>query len=131
MLELKRLEATRIAASSSALDDLVLAANHLLMRTAKDEALVIPAADLKLSDPHALIVAEGGFAGIWLSRGEALDFLERNCEWELPKERPAFAQGMVAGIPTKIWLEPERVLLLVPVPYAHDFGEQLSEGARS
>jgi len=44
--------------------------------------------------------------------GAALDFLERSCEWELPRARPAFAQGMVAGLPLKLWFEPERVLLI-------------------
>jgi hypothetical protein len=116
-----------MVASPAALDELVLPAEHLLLRMAKDEALILPPAQVELADPHAIIVAEGGFAGIWLSRDEALDFLERHCEWELPKQRPAFAQGMVAGISTKIWFEQDRILLMVPTPYAHDFGERLSE----
>jgi len=32
----------------------------------------------------------------------------------------------VAGVPTKLWLEPERVLFLVPTPYAADFEERMS-----
>jgi hypothetical protein len=116
----------RIVASPSALVKLTLPTDHLLLRTAKDEALILPRARVELADPDAIIVAEGGYAGIWLSRDETFDFLERNCEWELPQQRPAFAQGMVAGIPTKLWLESERVLLLVPAPYAHDFAERLS-----
>ena len=55
---------------------------------------------------------------------EALAFLERACEWALPQQRPAFAQGAVAGVPVKLWLEGDQVLFVVPSPYVHDFEER-------
>jgi len=35
--------------------------------------------------------------------------------------RVGIAQGTVAGVPIKLWLEDERILFVVPVPYVHDF----------
>lgn len=128
MPELNRLPATRIVATPAALDNVPWPADSLVLRTAADEALVMPpVADLQLADPYAIVVAEGGFSGVWLAADIALAFLERTCEWELPVERPAFAQGAVAGIPTKLWLEAERVLLVIPSPYGHDFTERLHQ----
>ncbi|MEZ4726271.1 MAG: hypothetical protein R3E79_03955 [Caldilineaceae bacterium] len=54
-----------------------------------------------------------------------MDFLERTCEWEPPHTRPAFAQGMVAGLPVKLWFEPERVLFVIAAPYAADLAERI------
>jgi hypothetical protein len=45
----------------------------------------------------------------------------------VPNGRPAFAQGAVAGIPTKLWLEDDQVLFIVPAPYAADFAERMEE----
>ena len=125
MLELKQISATRIVASPAALDKLAWPADALVLRVAADEVLVTPTVDgLSLDDPHAIIVPEGAFAAGWVAAEEALAFLERACEWELPGQRPAFAQGSVAGVPVKLWLETERVLFVVPSPYVHDFEER-------
>ena len=125
---LKRLPATRIVATPVALDEVVWPEEALVLRFAPDEVLVMPPlGSVPVSDSHAIIIAEGGFAGVWLTAAEALAFLERACEWEIPNERPTFAQGAVAGIATKIWLEEERVLFVVPAPYAHDFEERVGE----
>jgi hypothetical protein len=127
MPELKRLPATRIVASPTALDAAQWPAESLVLRLAPDELLIIPAlAQVTLADPHAIIIAEGGYAGVWLPAADALDFLERACEWEIPAQRPAFAQGAVAGIPAKLWLEAERVLIITPAPYAAEFEERMA-----
>lgn len=124
----KRLPATRIVAAPVALDEVVWPEEALVLRLAPDEVLVMPPlGSVPVGDPHAIIIAEGGFAGVWFTAAEALTFLECACEWEIPNERPAFAQGAVAGIATKIWLEEERVLFVVPAPYAHDFEERVGE----
>ena len=78
-----------------------------------------------LADPHAIVTRDTGFAGAWLEQSEALDFLERACSWRLPDERPALAQGAVADLPVKLWLEKERVLFLVPAPLAHALEERM------
>lgn len=125
MLKLERLTATRIVATPTALDAITGMEDTLILRLAPDEALILPPVnDMRLSDPHAIIVAEGGFAGAWVATEAALNLLEHTCEWALPGHRPAFAQGAVAGIPVKLWLAEERVLFIVPVPYLYDFEER-------
>jgi hypothetical protein len=115
-------------ATPAALDEAVWPEESLVLRFAPDEALVMPPLGaVPVPDPHAIIIADGGFAGVWLTAEEALVFLERACEWEIPSERPAFAQGAVAGIATKIWLETDKVLFLVQAPYAYDFEERLGQ----
>ena len=129
MPKLNRMPATRVVANAAALD-LLGAGESLVLRFAPDEAWISPPLNeiskVLAKDSYAIIIADSGYAGVWLATDEALDFLERNCEWEIPAERPAFAQGAVAGVPTKLWLEPERVLFLVPAPYATDFEERLA-----
>lgn len=127
MLALDRIFATRIAATPQALDSAAWPDGALVLRLAPDEALVTPMlADFHLSDPHAIVVSDSGFAGAWLAAAEALEVLQRCCEWQLPGHRPAFAQGAVAGIPAKLWFEEDRVFFLVPAPFAHDFQERVS-----
>lgn len=124
MPELKRFAATRIVATPAALDAARWPQDALALRIAPDEVLVTAAVSAEIvNDPHAIVVPDAGFAGVWIDADEALDFLERSCEWELPAARPAFAQGAVAGLPVKLWFEQERVLFIVPAPYAADLEE--------
>ena len=44
----------------------------------------------------------------------------------MPSARPALAQGAIAGIAAKVWVEAERVLILVPAPFVAEFEERLS-----
>lgn len=127
MLELERLFTTRIVAARAALDAAVWPAGHLVLRTAADEVLITPPVQgATVDDPDAILLADGGFFAGWLPTDLGLAFLERECEWELPQTRPAFAQGMVAGLPMKLWLETERVLLIVPAPFASDLKERFT-----
>lgn len=127
MPELKPLLTTHIVAAPSALDAAAWPADARVLRIAADEVLVIPpVAALALDDPHAIQVNDGGYVGVWLPAEKALDFLERTCEWEIPRSRPAFAQGMVAGVATRLWLESEAVLFVVAAPFVIDFQERLS-----
>ena len=126
MLALKRLPATRIVATPSALDGASWPAEARTFRLAPDELLIIPPVEAPaLDDPYAIIIADSSYAGVWLPEAEALELLAIHCEWELPVQRPAFAQGAVAGIPTKLWFEAGQVLLMVPAPYIADFEERL------
>ena len=126
MPALNRIPITHIVATPTALDAVQLPDGRLSFRIAADELLITPPApDTTVDDPHAIVVPDSGFAGVWLPADEALKFLERECEWELPHERPAFAQGAVAGIATKLWLEHDRVLIIVPAPFAADFEERM------
>ncbi len=126
MPEPKRIPATQIVATPAALDAAVWPQDALALRIAPDEVLVTSAVTAAiLGDQHAIVVPDAGFAGAWIASDEALDFLGRSCEWQLPRERPAFAQGAVAGLPVKLWLEEDRVLFLVPAPYASDLEERM------
>jgi glycine cleavage system aminomethyltransferase T len=127
-----RIPGVRIVASPAALDPARWPSDAIALRTAPDEVFVIhkqsntlKASDFSIADPYAIVLSDGGFAGIWLPLDQALDFLARECEWEVPRERPAFAQGMVAGLAMKLWFEQDRVLLLVPAPFAHELEERL------
>lgn len=125
MLALNRLAVTHIVATPTALDQAAWPPETLVLRIAPDEVLLLPAADgLDLADPHAIVVADSGYAGAWVAAPEALAFLERACEWELPSQRPALAQGAVAGIAVKLWLEEERILFVLSAPYSEDFTER-------
>ena len=127
MPDLKRISATRIVALPAALDAATWPDEALAFRLAPDEMLVTATVTSDMiDDPYAIVVPDAGFAGAWLPAEEALERLERTCEWELPRQRPAFAQGAVAGLPVKLWLEEERVLMMVPAPYAHDLKERMA-----
>ena len=129
MPALKRMPATRIVATPASLDEIMWPDEALVLRLAPDEVLVMPPlGSVPVRDPYAVIIADGGFARVWLTAEEALAFLERVCEWEVPVERPAFAQGAVVGVAAKIWLEADRVLFLVQAVYAHEFEERMGEG---
>lgn len=133
MHALNRMIGTRIVSTPEALDKIMAAQwpdGAILLRFAEDELFVTPpikdgeAAILPI-DPHAIVVRDGAFSGVWIEMAAAIGILERTCEWELPGERPAFAQGMVAGLPTKLYFEEEQVLFLVSAPYAHEMEERL------
>ena len=123
---LQRISGTRIVATPAALDSATLPADALVMRFAADEAFVTAnvAADA-IADPYAIVVADSSFVGTWAKNDQALDFLQRTCEWRLPAQRPAFAQGMVAGLPMKLWFAEDEVLLMVAAPYASDLLERM------
>jgi hypothetical protein len=123
---LERLTATRVVALKAALDAAAWPPGALVVRLAPDEALV--AAEVSaavIGDAHAIVERETGFSSVWLEDETARDFLERECDWELPTARPAFAQGMVAGLPVKMWFEHDRVLFVVASPFAADLTERL------
>ncbi len=126
MPALKRIDGTRIVARPAALDAATWPAGALVLRFAPDEVLVdrpLPAA--LIDDPHAIVTPDAGFAGIWLPADKARALLEAHCAWPLPAERPAFAQGAVAGLAVKLWLEAERILFVVPGPFIEEFEERL------
>jgi hypothetical protein len=96
------------------------------LRLAPDELLLIGAGEVEIAgDPDLILVADAGWAGAWLPAAAATRFLRGACEWELPTERPAFAQGMVAHLAAKLWFEPDRTLIVVPRPMAAELAERL------
>ena len=126
MRALDSFTATRIVALPRAIDAAVWPTSALVLRLAPDEVLVTIALNATaIDDPHAIVELETGFSAVWLDHATAINVLERECDWELPQERPAFAQGVVAGLPVKVWFERERVLFIVASPFAADLTERL------
>ena len=126
MRVVERLNATRIVATPAAIDTAVWPQGALVLRLAPDEVLVTaPVIVGGVDDPHAIVERETGFSAVWVDNYLAMDFLERECDWELPRPRPAFAQGLVAGLPLKLWFEQDRVLMVVASPFAADLAERL------
>ena len=123
---LERLTGTRVVALPRAIDSAAWPTGALVLRLAADEVFVGADVDpASVNDPHAIVERETGFSGVWLERVAAIDFLQRECDWELPDDSPAFAQGIVAGLPAKVLFERDRVLFVVASPFAADLAERL------
>jgi glycine cleavage system aminomethyltransferase T len=123
----KGVEGTRAIARPAALDNVSLPTDVPVLRIAEDEILVLgQLPEGAVSDPHAIVERETGFSAAWIESAAALEALERTCAWELPNDRPAFAQGAVADIPVKLLLQEDRVLFLVQTPYVAELEKRLS-----
>jgi hypothetical protein len=94
-----------------------------VLRLADNEALVIGGMAV-VDDAAAVAEDEAGFVGWWLTPDE-LAAVVHHIEWALPTPRPALAQGLVAGVPARLWLTEERALLLVAAAHAHELVERL------
>jgi len=116
--------ALRVVAAPGALDDLSLADEHPALRLAPDDLLVIGAASAEVNGEH-LLVDEAGFVGWWLTPEEVTAHVLPHVDWPLPTARPALAQGLIAGVPAKLWLSEDRALLLCPAAYAHELMDRL------
>lgn len=128
MPELKRLIMTRIVAMPEALDGASWPEDRKLFRVASDELLIYPAVmETAVSDPYAIIISDGSFAAVTFPEEDALHFLTRQCEWELPTERPAFAQGAVGGIATKLLFEEDTVTFIIPAAMAAEFETRMKD----
>ena len=117
------LPALRVVAAAEALDELVSPDQHPMLRLAPDELLLIGAASVQVSGEN-LVVDETGFVGWWLTPDEVTEVIP-HVDWPLPTARPALAQGLIAGVPAKLWLAEDRALLLCAAAYAHELEERL------
>ena len=78
----------------------------LVLRFAPDEALAVGAAGVSVPDPDAIIVDEAGFVALMYPAEEFVAQVVPHIEWPPPRSRPAFAQGTIAGVPAKLYLDP-------------------------
>lgn len=120
----ERIDALRVVASPGALDELAWTDDVVALRLAPDDLLAVGAASVQLAGEH-IIVDEAGFVGWWLTPDEVTTHVLPHVDWPLPTERPALAQGLIAGVPAKLWLAEERALLLCAAAYAHELEERL------
>ena len=118
------LPALRVVAAAEALDEIVPADDQPALRLAADDLLVIGSASVQVSGEH-LVVDEAGFVGWWLTPDEVTTSVLPHVDWPLPTDRPALAQGLIAGVPAKLWLAEDRALLLCAAAYAHELEERL------
>ena len=125
----------RLVASPASLDAMTISgsgAGPIVLRVAPDEVLGVFASDegglgaMSISDdPDRLFTVDNSWHGVWVEPDAAMDLLERHADWEPPNERPAFAQGLVAGLPVKVWWSLARVLFVVPATFGVDFEERV------
>ena len=119
------LTAIRVAADERILDDRSLTEATATLRLAPDDLLVIGATRPEIADEHAIVEDETGLVGWWLTQAELTDLVLPHLEWPLPAARPGLAQGLIAGVPAKIWLTEDRALVLCAAAYAHELAERL------
>jgi hypothetical protein len=115
----------RVVATPEALDAAQWSEDAIVLRFAPDDAFAVGMSDVALADDDAIVEPERGFVGTWLTRDELVDHVEPHIEWPLPAARPALAQGLIAGVPAKLWREDDRALLLCAAAYAHELTERL------
>jgi hypothetical protein len=124
--ELEPLHGLRVVTSQEALDTAPWTDRVVVLRFAPDDAMILGETTLDLSGESAIVVDEAGFVGCWLSTQELADHVLPHVDWSLPDERPVLAQGLVAGVPAKLWLTTDQSLLLCAAPYAHELSERLA-----
>lgn len=122
--------ALRLVADPAVLDALPWPDGAAALRLAPDDLLVIGLAGANawagLGGEPAIVEPDAGFVGWWLTPDELAEQVLEHLDWPLPTSRPALAQGLVAGVPAKLWLTDDRSLLLCAAAYAHELVERLA-----
>ncbi len=122
MPALERRPGIRVVADPVAIDGARWAGDApLILRLAPDEALGLGATGVEVDDPHAIVVEEAGFSAAAVD----IDDVNAHIEWSLPTDRPALAQGSIAGVPAKLWLTEEGATLVVQSAWAADLADRL------
>ena len=116
------LDGWRVVAHPAAVDTLVQASAAATLRLAPDEVLVPGSAPpAQVADVDAIVVRDTGFVAWTLDRAELVSLAEHHVDWSVPSAGPAVAQGLVAGVPAKLWLQADGSARLVCLrAYAHE-----------
>ncbi|MDP2289691.1 MAG: hypothetical protein Q8M22_00790 [Actinomycetota bacterium] len=116
----------RIIAEPAALDAAPWPAGSHVVRISSDDAYVIGSVEPTVPpDPHAIVTPELGFSMAAVLDVAAL--AEQHIEWELPADRPALAQGQIAGVPAKLVLHADgSTQLLVACAARHELEGRLA-----
>ncbi|HVL52858.1 MAG TPA: hypothetical protein VM344_01200 [Vitreimonas sp.] len=130
MPALESLRGIRVVADGSAIDAARWdgdGAAVVILRFAPDEAFGLDARAVDIADQHAIVVEETGLAGVWLSAEALGAHVFPRVEWPIPTERPALAQGLVAGVSCKLWLSAAGGgLLLTAAAWAVELEDRLT-----
>ena len=115
----------RVVASPETLDAMDWATGVAPLRFAADDLMAVGAVTAEVGYTPAIVEVETGFVGWWLTPDEVTEAVLPHIDWPLATARPALAQGLVAGVPAKLWLTDDRALLLCAAAYAHELEERL------
>jgi hypothetical protein len=102
----------------------------LILRFAPDDAFAIGATGVDVADPDAIIEPEAGYMAVMFRADEFVDVVVPRLEWPAPIERPAVAQGAIAGVPAKLYLDSTgAAIVLVLASYLDDLLDRLPVNA--
>jgi len=120
---LEPLAGLRVVAEPTALDDARWQGDEVtVLRFAPDDAFAIGAEGVGVDDEHAIVEPDAGYSGAWVAIGD----VAHHVEWSIPHQRPALAQGSIAGVPAKLWLPDDGpALLLTATAYADELTGRL------
>jgi hypothetical protein len=117
------LHGLRVVAKPSAIDAAALPDGATMLRIAPDDAIIANAATLTVDDPFAIIEPEYAFVHWRLAPAE-FEAVTHHIEWPLPAAGH-LGQGLIAGVPAKILITHDHVLLIVSAGLAHELSERL------
>ena len=123
-VDLRPVRGTRVVADPMALSHASTPPGAVVLKIAADEALVLGDGPVHVDDPHALVLSDNGWSAATLTWPEVDRLVLPHVEWHLHRRR-GLAQGRVAGVPAKLWMEDERVLLITQTAYADELAERL------
>ena len=118
----------RVIAEPAALDAAPWPPGSQVVRISPDDVFLIGAPIPAVpADAHAIVTPEHGFAGASLDAQQLAHVTLHHVEWHLPADRPALAQGQIAGVPAKLVLAVDgSAQLLVACAARHELEERLS-----
>ena len=117
----ERLIGWRVVADPASLDEL----EGTALRFAPDDVLVLAEAEVAVNDPHAMVERDTGWVSLPMTEQRALDLIASHASWEVPRDRPALVQGMVAGLPVKVYLDANQSMFIIAAPFGHELEERL------
>jgi hypothetical protein len=98
----------------------------LILRFAPDEAFAVGATGVHLDDPDAIVAAEVGYTAVMFPVDEFIDVVLPRIEWPVSPTRPAFCQGSIAGVPSKLYIDTTgAATVFIAGSYVDDFLSRL------
>ncbi|MEP7045374.1 MAG: hypothetical protein ABI949_01775 [Ilumatobacteraceae bacterium] len=119
----EQLHGLRVVAKPAALDVLTLPDGATMLRIAPDDAIVAGAATLTVDDPFAIVEPEYAFVQ-WRLTPDEFESVTHHIEWPVPAVGQ-LAQGLIAGVPAKILVAADHILLVVSAGLVHEIAERL------
>jgi hypothetical protein len=120
----EELHGLRIVAAPDAIDAALAGYAGTVLRIAPDDALVLEPSTIAVDDVHAIVEPEHAFVH-WRLSPQEFSEIARHIEWPLPPVGH-LGQGLIAGVPAKIVIGHDDVLLIASASLAHELMERLS-----